>query len=64
MLMDCREWKLFEILEIVLELKELLIGCVLEIKIKSLILFEEVEIGNSHWIPNESGPQLGQGIVK
>jgi len=48
MLMDCREWKLFEILEIVLELKKLLIGCVLEIKIKSLILFEEVEIGNSH----------------
>ena len=28
--MDCREWKLVEILEIVLELKELLIGCVLE----------------------------------
>jgi len=29
--MDCREWKLIEILEIVLELKELLIGCMLEI---------------------------------
>jgi len=28
--MDCREWKLIEILEIVLELKELLIGCMLE----------------------------------
>jgi len=28
--MDCRKWKLFEILEIVLELKELLISCVLE----------------------------------
>jgi len=28
--MDCREWKLVEILEIVLELKESLIGCVLE----------------------------------
>jgi len=28
--MDCREWKLFEILEIVLELKESLIGYVLE----------------------------------
>jgi len=28
--MDCRDWKLFEILEIVLELKESLIGCVLE----------------------------------
>jgi len=28
--MDCRKWKLVEILEIVLELKELLIGCVLE----------------------------------
>jgi len=32
-LMDCREWKLFEILEIVLELKESLIGCVLEMKV-------------------------------
>jgi len=29
--MDCREWKLVEILEIFLELKESLIGCVLEI---------------------------------
>ena len=28
--MDCREWKLVEILEIVLELEESLIGCVLE----------------------------------
>ena len=28
--MDCREWKLVEILEIVLELKELLISYVLE----------------------------------
>jgi len=28
--MDSREWKLVEILEIVLELKESLIGCVLE----------------------------------
>jgi len=28
--MDCREWKLVEILEIVLELKKLLISCVLE----------------------------------
>jgi len=28
--MDCREWKLFEILEIVLELKESLIGYMLE----------------------------------
>ena len=62
--MDCREWKLFEIFEIVLELKELLIGCVLEIKVKSPILPEEVEISNSHWIPNESGLQLGQEMVK
>ena len=31
--MDCREWKLFEILEIVLKLKELLIGCALEMKV-------------------------------
>ena len=30
MLIDCREWKLVEILEIVLELEESLIGCVLE----------------------------------
>jgi len=29
--MDCREWKLVEILEIFLELKESLIDCVLEI---------------------------------
>jgi len=29
-LIDCREWKLVEILEIVLELEESLIGCVLE----------------------------------
>ena len=29
--MDCREWKLVEILEIVLELKESLISYVLEI---------------------------------
>jgi len=28
--MDCREWKLVEILEIVLELKKLLISYVLE----------------------------------
>jgi len=28
--MDCREWKLIKILEIVLELKESLICCVLE----------------------------------
>jgi len=28
--MDCREWKLVKILEIVLELKESLICCVLE----------------------------------
>jgi len=28
--MDCREWKLVEILEIVLELEESLISCVLE----------------------------------
>jgi len=28
--MDCREWKLVEILEIFLELKESLIDCVLE----------------------------------
>jgi len=28
--MDYREWKLVEILEIVLELKESLIGCVLK----------------------------------
>jgi len=28
--MDCREWKLFKILEIVLELKESLIGYVLK----------------------------------
>ena len=28
--MDSRKWKLVEILEIVLELKESLIGCVLE----------------------------------
>jgi len=28
--MDCREWKLVEIFEIVLELEESLISCVLE----------------------------------
>jgi len=46
--MDCREWKLFEILEIVLELKKLLIGCILKMKVKSPILSEEIKIGNSY----------------
>jgi len=62
--MDCGEWKLFKILEIVLELKELLISYVLEMKVKSPIFSEEVEIGNSHWIPDESSLQLDQGMVK
>jgi len=62
--MDCREWKLFEILEIVLELKKLLIGCILKMKVKSPILSEEIKIGNSYWILDESGPQLGQRMVK
>ena len=46
--MDCRKWKLFEILEIVLELKELLISCVLEMKIKSPVLPKKIKISNSH----------------
>jgi len=62
--MDCRKWKLFEILEIILELKELLISYVLKMKVKSLVLPEKVKISNSHWIPDKSGLQLGQGMVK
>jgi len=46
--MDCREWKLFEILEIILELKELLISYILEMKVKSPVLPEKVKISNSH----------------
>jgi len=56
--MDCREWKLFEILEIILELKELLIGYVLEIKVVTnyIQLYLYQFFNNSHSLKSYEKP--------